>query len=135
MLKAFEENGKGWIIILGIPALFLCAYVLFANPSLLNLPICAVKSFLHVDCPGCGLTHSFAYLIHGKIRQSIDYHPLGIFIALWFLYEFLRVVLAQIFRRPLPILLSQRGRDIVLIGFLIGMFGQWLAKILIILGR
>ncbi len=120
---------QGWYILLGIPALFICAFLLFLLPQVLNLPFCAVRSFLNIDCPGCGLTRSFAYLSHGQVRTSIDFHPLGIVIAAWLVYLFIRQLFFLILKKPLPYVFSQKGRDVILFGFLIAMLVYWVIKL------
>jgi len=125
---------QGWIILLGVPALFLVAYILFLKPPVLNFPLCAVKLFLGVDCPGCGLCHSFAFLIHGEVRKSIDFNPMGIIIAVWLAFLFFTTLVGIFFGRKFRPFLSQRAVDLLLIAFLAGLFGQWLIKIAISIG-
>jgi hypothetical protein len=125
---------QGWIILFGVPALFFIAYLLFLTPHVLNLPICAVKLFLGIDCPGCGLCHSIVFLIHGKVRHSIDFHPLGIIIAGWLVFLFIRTLVGIFLGKTLRPLLSQRAVDLLLVAFLVGLFGQWLVKIVISIG-
>ncbi len=40
-------------------------------------PLCPLKAWSGLDCPGCGLTRSFVALAHGELGQSIGYHRLG----------------------------------------------------------
>ena len=67
---------EGWGVLLGVPALFLIAYLYPRLPILNDLQLCAVRRFLRFDCPGCGLKRSFIALAHGRIRESIDLHTL-----------------------------------------------------------
>lgn len=122
---------RGWGVVLGVPALFVSAYIYPLIPTLKRIPICAVKGFLGCDCPGCGLIRSFAALTHGKIRQSIDFHPLGIIIAGWLIYVFARSLVKIIMKRDIPMLLNQGQRDVLLYAFLAALIIQWLFKILI----
>lgn len=122
---------KGWVILAGIPALFLSAYISLLFPSLLELPICSVKSFTGVDCPGCGFTHSIAYLVHGRIRESINYHPLGVIISIWFLYLFLKTLAGLMLKKKNLHFFSQRGSDIVLFVFILGLFIHWIFKLVV----
>ncbi|MFH1873590.1 MAG: DUF2752 domain-containing protein [Pseudomonadota bacterium] len=131
MLAKLKHIDQGWYILLGVPTLFICGYLLFLSPQILHLPFCAVRSFLDFDCPGCGLTRSIVFLSHGQIRASIDFHPLGVVIAVWLVYLFVRQLFAVVLKKSFPNLFSPKGRDIILFGFLIAMFVQWLVKIYI----
>jgi len=122
---------QGWIILLGVPALFILAFILGSSPKLMSVPLCAVRSFLHIDCPGCGLTRSIAFLAHGQIKKSIAFHPLGIVIGMWLVFLFLKEIIGRASRRSLFAPVSQRSRDIILFSFVIALFGQWLAKLII----
>jgi hypothetical protein len=120
---------QGWIILLGVPALFLCAYIIAAFPAITNLPLCAVKSFVGIDCPGCGLTRSIAFLTHGEIRKSIDLHPMGIVVALILIYLFARTLTVFIIGKEIRPFTSQKARDTLLMIFLAALLGQWLVKL------
>ena len=40
--------------------------------------VCPIKAFLHVDCPGCGLTHAIIYLFLGRLNDSFNANPTAI---------------------------------------------------------
>lgn len=124
---------QGWIILLGVPALFVSAFVIGTSPKLMGLPLCSVRSFLHLDCPGCGLTRSIAVLTHGEMARSIAFHPLGIVIASWLVFLFLKETAGIAAGRRLATPISQRGRDIMLAGFVAALFAQWLVKLYFLL--
>jgi hypothetical protein len=126
---------QGWLVLTGVPALFVCAYMLAFYPLLLGTPLCAVKMFLGLDCPGCGITRSLTHLTHGNFRESIRMHPLGIFLALWLCYMFLREIIALIKGQPLPSLLSSRAKDLLIIIVTSALIGHWLIKLSIMLYR
>ena len=128
-MSVSQISRRGWIVLIGVPALFVLAYILALKPALTGLPLCGVKMFTGIDCPGCGLTRSIAYLTHGQIRRSIDYHPLGIVIALWLVYMLIGTALGFILGRPMPRLVSQKTADLLLIVFVAALFGQWLVKL------
>jgi len=44
--------------------------------------MCASRTWLHVECPGCGLTRSFVYLAHSDLNASWRMHRLGWLLAL-----------------------------------------------------
>jgi hypothetical protein len=120
---------EGWGVLMGVPALFVAAYVIPLIPALGRIQVCAVRGFLGCDCPGCGLIRSFSALVHGRIWQSIDFHPLGVVIAGWLVYLFARVAIGRVRGRPLPTLLGQGARDLVVFIFLAALAFQWAVKL------
>jgi len=87
--------------------------------------------FLGFDCPGCGLTRSFAAMAHGHLQKGIDMHPLGLVIAIWLLYLFVRALAIVATRRRLPEILTQEGRDLLVGAFVVALLVQWVAKLVI----
>ncbi len=122
---------RGWGVILGVPALFISAYIYPLIPVLNRIQVCAVRRFLGCDCPGCGLMRSIGALTHGQIRQSIDFHPLGIIIAGWLIYIFGRGLIGILLKRDIPMLLNQGQRDLLLYVFVAALILQWLLKLAI----
>lgn len=116
---------------MGVPALFVFAYLYPRVPIFSKLTFCSVRHFLGFDCPGCGLTRSFVELVHWRVRQSIDAHPLGVVIALWLLYMWGRAVYASMAGRWPPELLSQRQRDWLLAAFVVALLFQWVVKLVL----
>src|ERR1035437_8756 len=39
--------------------------------------LCPFRLVTGLPCPGCGLTRSWVYLMHGDVGQSLYFHPLG----------------------------------------------------------
>lgn len=39
---------------------------------------CPFQKFLHISCPGCGLTRSFVAILHFDLFSSLRYNLLGI---------------------------------------------------------
>jgi hypothetical protein len=120
---------QGWSVLLGVPALFVFAYFYPRFPLFSKLTFCSVRHFLGFDCPGCGLTRSFAELAHLRIRESVDAHPLGVVIALWLLYMWGRAAYASIAGRWPRAILTQQQRDWLLGAFVVALFLQWLVKL------
>ncbi|MBT3182509.1 MAG: DUF2752 domain-containing protein [Deltaproteobacteria bacterium] len=114
-----------------VPALVLFGYIYLQIPFMQKIPLCGVKHFLRFDCPGCGMTTSISELLHGHIRASIDAHPLGIVIALWFAYMFLRAVASVLLGRRIKPLLTQAQRDLLMYVFLAALLIQWIVKIVL----
>lgn len=42
-----------------------------------HFTLCPLQLAGFVDCPGCGLGRSMILLLHGRIGDSMDMHPLG----------------------------------------------------------
>ncbi|MFB3903177.1 MAG: DUF2752 domain-containing protein [Acidobacteriota bacterium] len=62
----------------GLAALFglvLFHYLDFAAEA--NGSLCFSRRFLHLSCPGCGLTRAFGALADFRLKAAFDYHPLG----------------------------------------------------------
>jgi hypothetical protein len=116
---------KGWGVVVGVPTIFLAAYLYPLFPGLWDLPTCAVRHFLGVKCPGCGLTTSFGYLAHLEFRRSVDCHPLGAVIAVWLLYMFARNVWGLASGRMPPTILKGGRGTFVAFVFLVALIFHW----------
>ena len=46
---------------------------------------CGMKYLFHLYCPGCGGTRAIDMLLHGRILKSLMYHPIIVYLALFFL--------------------------------------------------
>ena len=55
--------------------------------------ICGFKYFFHLYCPGCGGTRAIDSLFHGRVIQSLLYHPVILYIALFFLSYYIPATL------------------------------------------
>jgi hypothetical protein len=123
------RTSLGWGILVGVPALFASAVLYPMVPARWRFGLCAVKRFAGVECPGCGLRSSFTLLAHGRVRESIDSHPLGVVIAAWLIYLFAREVYALLAGRRAGTLLTQPQRDLLMWAFLVALVVQWIAKL------
>jgi hypothetical protein len=53
-----------------------------------NLPSsCLSQKIFNVQCPGCGMTHSFVSITHGQLREAIRWNRMGIPLYLFFLFQ------------------------------------------------
>ena len=48
----------------------------------LGLPPCVMMKWLHVPCPGCGVTTAVALAAHGRILDSARTQPFGLLVPL-----------------------------------------------------
>jgi hypothetical protein len=64
---------------------------------------CISQGLFHVQCPGCQLTRSFILITHGRLRDSIRFHRMGILLYLFFAGQAaLRIYGLKRGNRPLP---------------------------------
>lgn len=87
----FSSSGRRVILLVSAAVVVLSMLLSLGSTShevvvpLLNKPLppmCSLKRYTGLDCPGCGLTRSFIALGHGRLKESIDFNPAG---PLWFL--------------------------------------------------
>lgn len=92
------------ITFLGLGALLLasaCLPLPGADGRIGGLPsVCPFYLLTGLPCPGCGLTRAFVCLGHGRLTESLHWHPLGwlawgLLAVLW-----LRAGLTWALRRP-----------------------------------
>lgn len=57
-----------------------------------SLPLphtCTFKNLTGIPCPGCGLSHSLVEAVRGDLKQSFDYHHLGLLTLIYVLAQFI----------------------------------------------
>lgn len=101
-----------WVLVkLGVPlrarvhvALLLSALAAFAvAPVLIQVPhICLMKTLLGFPCPGCGVLHAVAAIMHGHLAAGWRANPGGVVLALLFGF--------QISARPFAIVSGRADR-------------------------
>jgi hypothetical protein len=64
-----------WLIVIAV-------FALLPLPSGEHFTICPLSLAGFEHCPGCGLGRSLILLLHGKLAESFQMHPLGIFAIL-----------------------------------------------------
>jgi hypothetical protein len=65
-------------------------------------PTCIIKLTTGFDCPGCGGTRAFWYLLHGNVPAAARSHILAVFAAPYLLYLYLAWTANQMFRWNIP---------------------------------
>lgn len=73
-----EEHGitrAGWWL-LGISIVFAIS-ILYHAPDPAPFTICLFRSVTSIECPGCGLTHSFCAIAKGHVAAGFHYNLLG----------------------------------------------------------
>jgi hypothetical protein len=77
------------ILGLGLIAMLVIAAVLSPNPAgmgthqQLGLPPCSSVMIFGVRCPACGMTTSWAHLMHGQVIESASANTGGLLLALF----------------------------------------------------
>ncbi|BCB87718.1 hypothetical protein Psuf_050310 [Phytohabitans suffuscus] len=80
-------------------------YVTIANPTESTAdapPTCLLKLTTGLDCPGCGGTRAFWYMINGDLPAAARHHALFIFVVPFLVYVYLAWAGKQIFGKTLP---------------------------------
>ncbi len=108
MLRAYER-APVWTGPLAVLFCFVGAagLVIWDNPAASDAsstPTCLVKLTTGFDCPGCGGTRAFWYLMHGNVAAAARYHVIATFAAPFLVYAYIAWVANKVFRRRLPML-------------------------------
>ncbi len=81
------------------------AYTLALNPTesgAFSSPTCIVKLTTGFDCPGCGGTRAFWYLLHGNIPAAARSHIVAVFAAPFLIYMYIAWAGNKVFGWRLP---------------------------------
>ena len=106
VLRVYEKT-PAW----GAPgAILLCflgaaGYVWLSNPTdggAYDLPTCIVKLTTGLDCPGCGGTRAFYYLMHGNLAQAARYHAPAVFAAPFLVWLYVAWAVKRVTGKKIP---------------------------------
>ncbi len=109
-----------WATPLAVLVCFLggVGYVLVTDPTdagAFASPTCLVRLTTGFDCPGCGGTRAFWFLLHGNIPAAARSHLLAVFAAPFLVYWYVAWLADTAFKRKLPPLrLSSKAISIFL---------------------
>jgi hypothetical protein len=112
-----------WAPPVAILACFLggVGYVLYTDPTdagAASSPTCIVRLTTGFDCPGCGGTRAFWFLVHGNVPAAARSHLLAVFAAPFLVYAYLTWVAKAAFGWKLPSLrLSPKAMTLFLIAW------------------
>ena len=56
-------------------AAVLATSFVFTPESLPDVPLCPMRAWLGVSCPGCGMTRGFCAIVHGHFAQAWSFNP------------------------------------------------------------
>jgi hypothetical protein len=102
-----NERAPRWSAPLAIAVCFAGAasFVWIANPTdtgAADVPTCIIKLTTGLDCPGCGGTRAFYYLMHGNIPEAARHHAMAVFAAPFLVWLYLAWTLNFVWGKKLP---------------------------------
>jgi hypothetical protein len=98
----------------------------------LNLPPCAFKVSTGLPCPSCGMTTSFALLMHGDVVNSLKANAVGTLLAAFGLLLIPWSVVSAVCRRPLFLRSLEWACVVVILTFLGLLLLRWVIVVLVI---
>jgi hypothetical protein len=107
-----------WSAPVAIAACFTGAasWVWVSNPTdsgAYDLPSCLVKMTTGLDCPGCGGTRAFYYLMHGNLPEAVRHHAMAVLAAPFLIWLYVAYSVRKMTGRALP-MPSLGGRTMAL---------------------
>ncbi|OGP13733.1 MAG: hypothetical protein A3I75_01915 [Deltaproteobacteria bacterium RIFCSPLOWO2_02_FULL_50_16] len=93
-----KRHGRLFVV---LSIVFFLSFIFVPHPHP-EWSVCAVKNFIGLPCPGCGLTHSFSSLSHGRFVESFRWHPLGPLLYGVLLFFWIQSLLMLLGRRASP---------------------------------
>ena len=108
MLRAWDRSPR-WATPLAVLVCFLggVAYTLLTHPTssdATSTPNCIIKLTTGFDCPGCGGTRAFYYLMHGNVLAAARSHLILVFAAPYLVYMYVAWAGGAFFNWKLPAL-------------------------------
>lgn len=101
-----------------------------SGPAAFRFPeLCSSRRMFGLSCPGCGLTRSIVSAVHGHVRESWTFHPVGLIT--------LGILLAQVPLRIWQFTAAHTGRRIfdttkfdlwLLLSWQVALFTVWCAR-------
>ncbi len=125
-----------WLVICA--GAIVASALLNVEPGGLTLPglprrplpsLCVTRTVFHMNCPGCGMSRSFAGMAHGDLRAAFALHRLGPAV---FLLVLLQVPLRAyaVLTGRLPHWASRRRLgDIIALVLIVALFANWLLNV------
>jgi hypothetical protein len=132
------------MIAVGLSAIF--AIALWLNPydeegnprrmethRQMGLPPCTFYSNTGLPCPSCGMTTSFALLMHGDVLNSLRANSVGTLLALLWLALIPWSLASAVKKRIVLVRSVERTVMILVIGFLALMIVRWVVLLILTL--
>jgi hypothetical protein len=92
----------------------------------IGLPPCTFKRMFGVPCPSCGMTTSFALLMHGDPANSLRANAVGTLLAMFLLALIPWSLVSAVRGRAVFIQSMERALTVVVGVFLVLMLARWL---------
>ena len=96
------------------------AFTLLDRPADGGPPTCLLKLSTGFDCPGCGGTRAFWYLLHGNVPAAARHHAMFVFALPFLLYMYVAWAVSTVSkgRRLPPLTVSPKALSIFLLSWL-----------------
>jgi hypothetical protein len=91
----------------------------------LGLPPCTFKDMTGLPCPSCGMTSSFALLVHGDVMNSLRANAVGTLLALLWAGSIPWLLACGVMGRPWGSALVERGMLGLIITFVALLLLRW----------
>lgn len=107
LLLRIGRRLPGWGAPLAVAVCFVggVAYTLLSHPTVSGAndsPTCVLKLTTGFDCPGCGGTRAFWYLLHGDLPAAARSHLIAVFAAPFLIYMYVAWAARSAFGLRLP---------------------------------
>jgi hypothetical protein len=106
-------------------------WLMETHRQLWHMPECNFKMMTGMPCPSCGMTSSFALLMHGDLVNSLRANAAGTFLAILCLAYIPWALVCAIRKRRLLIVSYERALTRLVVLFVIVMLGRWVIVVLL----
>jgi len=106
-IRLYEKSPR-WTAPLAVLVCFLGAAttVWVMNPAsggAFDGPTCIIKMTTGFDCPGCGGTRAFYYLMHGNIPEAARHHAMAVFAAPFLVWLYVAWAVKTVWGKQIPV--------------------------------
>jgi hypothetical protein len=98
----------------------------------LGLPPCTFYETTGIPCPACGMTTSFALLMHGDVIGSLRANTVGTLLAVFCLLFIPWGIISVVRRQPLFVRSLETASLVVIVTLLTLMTARWLLVVLLL---
>lgn len=124
--------GLAWIsflVIMGIAAWLKPDPSGIGTHTGLHLPPCGFYLLFHKPCPSCGMTTSFALVMHGHPIRAVRTQPAGVAVFLAAFAAWLYLPFGWKRRRPIEHILDSKAFLPVVLGLIVLILLVWAARV------